>query len=808
MNNTSFDSTIINVLQGIKTHPRETYQIIDKLGEGTYGAVYKAINKITDQLVAIKICPINEDEEVYYNEFEFLRSVDHPCIVKLVDAYATTDELWLVLEYCQLGSVADILQLTGIPFSEAEIACVIYHLLLALEFIHAQDSMHRDLKPGNILINSTGEVKLADFGIASTKSQTNTFIGSPLWMAPEQAAKQFYTKKVDIWALGICILEMAELETPFQHLHPARVIFAIEHRPQLTFQNPENFSSLLRDFLSKCFVVKSESRASASELQAHPFILQHKPDFESIKKDFSEKKSIIIKNSRMKQALLASAPKSGKPENNFLEGIADKDNSNSILSEIKKPKTKSSIISNEQQTFIEKSSLAQQTFIEKPSFVNDSQDSNLNFNPKSQLIQAIQQLRKENKQNFSGTQNISKEIIASGGGPFTRESIASVIRISSYLEQNNTSNNVSINSNIGIVHFNKENLKKNSKENSFVYLNNRKFSPLPTYEGDEIIHSNNRSRSSIKSEKAIDLKSRLKLDLGSIPKVSSDRSHAQSTKKKNYKHIQISNFIVGKGKQHHSQPASLDVSSDSDVPPISCDRVTSRPISKRRSYQNASPNQVSARQLAQQNPLEVLETEHEETEKEFTKTDESEGTSQQRTHLTTNDNDFESPFKVISPVFVDYKNTDKFQGSMGHLSIKTNIGSDISVGLMAQPKLTPSWSLHLGNPLVYPNIDHEKLGYSSPTSLNQTQNISTGITNDSKNLTCMSSDRKARLEEEEGKFSLPVNHNTNDDSFQVNKVTTSNAYQIENNRNPQPYTAGQVSFLTTTNQRRVYAKPI
>ena len=740
MNNTSSaDSALLSGLQGIKCNPRETYQIIDKLGEGTYGTVFKAINKITDQLVAIKICQINEDEEVFYNEFEFLRSIDHPYIVKLFDAYQTVDELWLVIEYCQLGSVADILQITKTPFTEGEIACIVYNLLLALDYIHLQEHMHRDLKPGNILINSSGHVKLTDFGIASTKANTNSFIGSPLWMAPEQAAKQSYTQKIDIWALGICILEMAELEAPFQHLHSTRALFAIEHRPQLTFKNPTKFSSELNDFLSKCLVVNSDNRATASELLSHPFITKHKPTFDSIRKQFYESKIGAIKNARMKQ-VIASTMRNNRASNNLLDQIGEKESK--ILLEASKDRGKSSIISNEPQTFIERSS-----------FVSDSQEFTNALYPKSQLSYAAKYLRKQNKTSFSGTHNLSRELIAGCGGPLSRESLGSVIKVASFIEQNNTSNNLSIISNLNVSSPSKENLPKYIRDNPFYLMNHKKVSPIPTVEGDEnLMTHQNRSHSSIKSEKVIDLRNRLKLDLGKLSKMAMNpatNSVQTSAHKKNYKNFQVSNFVVGKGKQPRSKPPSLNTSTDSDVPPISCEK-SSRQQSRKASPRPMTPHKISARQLTSRKPTEVLEDENEESDNDMSNCNDQEV---QFIEQGAEVKDLDLSTHRIPPVFRAFESTEKVHFSLRNLNVSMNGCSANSTGRIAQSNLTPNWGLNGNSKFVLPQQDPEKQDYATtriPSS------YFSRVTNDSKNTACTSTDRRARLlEDEENKFSSP-----------------------------------------------------
>ena len=185
------------------------------------------------------------------------------------------------MEYCGGGSVSDIMRLRKKTLTEEEISTILKDTLEGLVYLHARRKIHRDIKAGNILLNSEGHAKLADFGVAGqltdTMAKRNTVIGTPFWMAPEVIQEIGYDCLADIWSLGITALEMAEGKPPYGDIHPMRAIFMIPTKPPPSFRNPDRWSPEFIDFVSRCLVKNPEHRSTASTLLQHEFIVKAPP---------------------------------------------------------------------------------------------------------------------------------------------------------------------------------------------------------------------------------------------------------------------------------------------------------------------------------------------------------------------------------------------------------------------------------------------------------------------------------------------------------------------------------------------------
>nr|XP_051699911.1 serine/threonine-protein kinase 3 isoform X2 [Oryctolagus cuniculus] len=232
--------------------PEEVFDVLEKLGEGSYGSVFKAIHKESGQVVAIKQVPVESDLQEIIKEISIMQQCDSPYVVKYYGSYFKNTDLWIVMEYCGAGSVSDIIRLRNKTLTEDEIATILKSTLKGLEYLHFMRKIHRDIKAGNILLNTEGHAKLADFGVAGqltdTMAKRNTVIGTPFWMAPEVIQEIGYNCVADIWSLGITSIEMAEGKPPYADIHPMRHPFIKNAKPV----------SILRDLITEAMEIKAK----------------------------------------------------------------------------------------------------------------------------------------------------------------------------------------------------------------------------------------------------------------------------------------------------------------------------------------------------------------------------------------------------------------------------------------------------------------------------------------------------------------------------------------------------------------------
>lgn len=294
--------------------PEKFFQITEKLGEGSYGSVYRATHLPTKQQVAIKKLPMTSKELVSdtVREIAFMKEIASPYVVNYYGSYIKANDLWIVMEYCGGGSVGDMIQLLHRGLKEEQIAVILRDTLKGLQYLHFLHKIHRDIKAGNILLDVQGHAKLADFGVSGQmnedatsasrqsaagiaagamasgngaatplmekpKGKRTTVVGTPYWMAPEVIQEIGYDYKADIWSLGITAIELADGQPPYAEIHPLRAIFLIPARPPATLQSPEKHSKDFIDFISCCLQKEPSKRLDAGALLKHPFIAKAPP---------------------------------------------------------------------------------------------------------------------------------------------------------------------------------------------------------------------------------------------------------------------------------------------------------------------------------------------------------------------------------------------------------------------------------------------------------------------------------------------------------------------------------------------------
>lgn len=260
--------------------PTNKYSFKDELGKGNFAEVFLGENKTTGQKVAIKKLEVIKRGKDRYalilREIEIIATSEHPNIVAFIEGFHQGTSVWVVMEYMSAGSLYQLVELypKGLRFPETCVGYVIYEVLLAVDYLHSIKRIHRDIKVDNILLSKDGHVKLADFGTAVqltfSKLQRSTLAGTPYYMAPELIKQIPYKEKVDIWSIGITIIEIVEGEPPYYDLDPNTALEEIADRGTNGLDPSKGSSELVR-LVSLCVQTNPNQRPSASQLLQHSF---------------------------------------------------------------------------------------------------------------------------------------------------------------------------------------------------------------------------------------------------------------------------------------------------------------------------------------------------------------------------------------------------------------------------------------------------------------------------------------------------------------------------------------------------------
>ncbi|XP_063296284.1 serine/threonine-protein kinase PAK 6 [Pelobates fuscus] len=261
-----------------KGDPRLLLEDYVKIGEGSTGVVCIAREKHSGRQVAVKMMDLRKQQrrELLFNEVVIMRDYQHTNVVEMYKSYLVGEELWVLMEYVQGGALTDIVSQTRL--NEEQIATVSKSVLQALEYLHSQGVIHRDIKSDSILLTLDGRIKLSDFGFCAQISKDvpkrKSLVGTPYWMAPEVIMRSSYGIEVDIWSLGIMVIEMVDGEPPYFSDSPVQAMKRLRDNPPPKFRNAHKASPILRDFLERMLIREASERATAQQLLDHFFLLQ------------------------------------------------------------------------------------------------------------------------------------------------------------------------------------------------------------------------------------------------------------------------------------------------------------------------------------------------------------------------------------------------------------------------------------------------------------------------------------------------------------------------------------------------------
>lgn len=264
------------------------YTLYEEVGDGVSATVYRALCIPLNEIVAIKVLDLekcNNDLDGIRREVQTMILIDHPNVLRAHCSFTAGHSLWVVMPFMAGGSCLHIMK-SSYPdgFEEPVIATLLREVLKALVYLHYHGHIHRDVKAGNILIDSNGAIKLADFGVAACMFDTgdrqrsrNTFVGTPCWMAPEVMQQLHgYDFKADIWSFGITALELAHGHAPFSKYPPMKVLLMTLQNapPGLDYERDKRFSKSFKEMVAACLVKDPKKRPSSEKLLKHPFFKQ------------------------------------------------------------------------------------------------------------------------------------------------------------------------------------------------------------------------------------------------------------------------------------------------------------------------------------------------------------------------------------------------------------------------------------------------------------------------------------------------------------------------------------------------------
>lgn len=254
----------------------DRYEILNRIGRGSYASVYKAINREDGKIYAIKKIPMTSESTYLINEIKIMSECEHDNIVRYLGSDCSDKEVSIVMEYCRGGSVKDVMKHLNCTLNYKQILVVLRDVLEGIKYLHSKGKIHRDVKAANILLHEDGFAKLGDFGVSEpsdTSTMKQSIIGTLLWLPPEvinHSIEPQYSSVIDIWSLGITIIEMADGQPPYSEIDQGAALREIADlsKPSPSFRDPSQWPEL-EEFLVLCLEKQAAGRREAKELLEH-----------------------------------------------------------------------------------------------------------------------------------------------------------------------------------------------------------------------------------------------------------------------------------------------------------------------------------------------------------------------------------------------------------------------------------------------------------------------------------------------------------------------------------------------------------
>lgn len=260
------------------------FEVYEQIGKGGFGVVYRGLDKVTKELVAIKQIDLEETDDLtgLLKEIKILKHCQLKQITRYHGCFIKGHKLWIIMELLDGGSCNELIHKSKTKgMDEKYIAILMREVLIALDYLHERGKIHRDIKAANILLNSQGDVKIADFGVSTelsnNLSRRRTFVGSPYWMSPEVILEEEYNTKADIWSLGITAIELAKGKPPLSNIPPMKALFEIPKNPPPELREDDmhpSFSNEFKQFVLLCLQKNPIQRPTAKKLLKTKFIMR------------------------------------------------------------------------------------------------------------------------------------------------------------------------------------------------------------------------------------------------------------------------------------------------------------------------------------------------------------------------------------------------------------------------------------------------------------------------------------------------------------------------------------------------------